>query len=62
MIEIIEKNKCTGCTACMNLCPKGAIRFVDANDGFKYPEIDQNICVNCGLCRKKMSSIKYIYQ
>ena len=52
MKEIVEKNKCTGCTSCMNICPKQAITMNENEDGFKYPIIDQDKCVNCGLCKK----------
>ena len=52
MEQVLEKNKCTGCTACMNICPKGAISMVEGEDGFKYPVIDQDKCINCGLCKK----------
>ena len=52
MEEIVKKNKCTGCTACMNNCPKGAINFEKAKDGFKYPVIDKKKCINCALCKK----------
>ena len=52
MEKIISKNLCTGCTACMNNCPKGAISFVEDKDGFKYPVIDQDKCIDCGLCKR----------
>ena len=52
MEEIIEKSKCTGCTACMNICPKNAISMVEDKEGFKHPVIDQSKCINCGLCKK----------
>ena len=52
MKQVLEKSRCTGCTACMNICPKGAITMVEDTDGFKYPVIDQDKCVNCGLCVK----------
>ena len=52
MEQVLEKNKCTGCTACMNICPKGAISMIEGEDGFKYPIIDQEKCINCGLCKK----------
>lgn len=52
MVEVLEKERCTGCTACMNNCPKGAITFEEGNDGFKYPVINQDKCIDCGLCKK----------
>ena len=52
MKQVLEKSRCTGCTACMNICPKGAITMVEDTDGFKYPVIDQDKCINCGLCVK----------
>ena len=52
MEEIINKRMCTGCTACMNICPKKAISMQEDSEGFKYPVIDQDKCINCGLCKK----------
>lgn len=52
MEQVLEKNKCTGCTACMNICPKKAITMQEDKDGFKYPVIDKEKCINCGLCVK----------
>lgn len=52
MEQVLEKEKCTACSACINICPKGAIEFKDGYDGFKYPVIDQEKCIDCGLCKK----------
>ena len=52
MKQVLEKSRCTGCTTCMNICPKGAITMIEDSDGFKYPVIDQDKCINCGLCVK----------
>ena len=52
MEKILDKKLCTGCTACMNVCPTGAIIFKENNEGFKYPVIDQEKCINCGLCQR----------
>lgn len=52
MKDIISSNKCTGCTACANRCPKNAITMVTDDEGFKYPIIDELKCIDCGLCKK----------
>ncbi|MCD8291170.1 MAG: polysaccharide pyruvyl transferase family protein, partial [Prevotella sp.] len=48
----LEGAKCTGCSSCANVCPQNAIRITTDDRGFIVPEIDTNICVNCGLCHK----------
>lgn len=52
MIVINEKKDCCGCTACYNICPKNAITMVIDQEGFKYPEVNESLCVNCQLCVK----------
>lgn len=50
--EITHKNRCTGCMACLNACPKDAIKIVQDKEGFLHPEIDKEKCTKCGLCKK----------
>ena len=52
MKEVLEKKSCTGCSSCASICPKGAIKLIQDNEGFMYPEIDQGKCINCGLCKR----------
>jgi len=52
MIEITQKDRCSGCWACVNKCPVNAIEMIEDEKGFKYPKIDKEKCVNCGLCEK----------
>lgn len=53
MIELAGHDLCTGCTACYNACGHGAIRMQMDNEGFLYPQIDRERCVECGLCMKR---------
>lgn len=50
-MQICEKQKCTGCFACVNQCPKQCISMQEDELGHIYPVIDEQLCVNCGLCK-----------
>ncbi len=50
MINIQKKENCCGCNACGDVCPKGAITFVNDQEGFWYPQINQELCIDCKLC------------
>lgn len=52
MIELVNKNQCTGCKMCGDICPKSAISFSCGEDGFWYPVVDDEFCIKCGLCVK----------
>ncbi len=53
MISVFDqKEDCCGCTACQHICPNGAIEMKPDEEGFLYPDINQDECTNCGLCRK----------
>lgn len=52
MIELCTKKDCTGCGACYNVCPKQAISMKYDVEGFLYPEIDYQLCIECKLCQK----------
>lgn len=47
-----RKEECCGCTACYAICPKEAISMVEDEEGFEYPQIDENKCVRCYQCIK----------
>jgi coenzyme F420-reducing hydrogenase beta subunit len=47
-----EKKRCSGCTACMHVCPVNAISMKTDQEGFNYPEIDKDKCIECNQCRK----------
>ena len=46
-----NKNQCCGCTACYSICPKNAITMEYDEEGFIYPSINSELCVDCGMCK-----------
>lgn len=49
-INIVNKFECCGCTACASICSKHAIDMFPDELGFKYPSVNEDICVDCGRC------------
>ncbi len=49
-IDVLEKDKCTGCGVCVNICPVDAIFMKENSEGFLEPEIKSERCVLCGKC------------
>ena len=52
VVDELERRHCCGCSSCMNICPKGAITMEPDEEGFLYPVVDHDLCVNCGACVK----------
>lgn len=52
MISVLEKSKCSGCHACVSICPKNCIKMVVDHEGFWYPVVGKSKCIGCGICDK----------
>lgn len=52
MIELQRKEDCCGCTACASACPVNCIEMQEDKEGFKYPQINKDWCINCQKCEK----------
>lgn len=50
MLKLTDISQCSGCTACMAVCPRDAITMKPDVLGFKYPHVNEDLCVECGLC------------
>ncbi len=49
MKTVCDYNQCTGCSACVSKCHKGAIHIEDSIKAMNAV-IDEKLCVSCGLC------------
>lgn len=52
MIQIDNKEMCTGCYGCAQTCPVQCIEMREDAEGFWYPEVDKTQCVGCEKCVK----------
>lgn len=52
MIEIGNKQNCCGCAVCTQACPKHCITMVEDAEGFLYPDVELEKCVDCNMCQR----------
>ena len=52
-INKLDKNNCTGCRMCEQICPVKAIEMIENKEGFIEPRVNEDKCINCGLCFKR---------
>ena len=45
MAVTIDEEKCTGCGACVEVCPVEALKLVDDK-----AKVDPDVCIDCGTC------------
>ena len=51
-VKLADREACTGCGACVEVCKRGAIIFERMDEGFYYPFIRTNLCIKCKKCEK----------
>ncbi len=57
--DMISKNQCTGCCACIDICPQNAITVITDIDGFQIPQIAEEMCTHCDRCDKVCPVLHY---
>lgn len=51
MSYLAQKSECTGCSACMGICPQKCLRMERDKYGFLRPMLKRpDLCLDCGLC------------
>lgn len=51
-INSSDFHKCSGCCACVPVCPKKCIQMEKNEEGFWYPKLNEKKCIKCGMCEK----------
>ena len=52
MIDKVSVQECAICGACINACPVDAISLDKVYLDFRYPQINEDICIHCNRCEK----------
>ena len=52
MIDKVSVQECAICGACINICPVNAISLDKDYLDFRYPQINEDICIHCNQCEK----------
>lgn len=50
---------CCGCETCASVCSQSAISMNEDAFGFRYPKINTDKCIQCGICLKKCDFQKH---
>lgn len=50
MITVTNSKNCCGCGGCAQVCRLGAIQMLPDKEGFSYPHVNRDRCVDCGQC------------
>ena len=50
MIKISKKENCCGCGACLNICGNSSISMQFDEEGFAYPLVNDETCIDCNKC------------
>ena len=51
-IQLASADTCTGCEACVSVCPTGSISMKEDRECFLQPHIDTKTCIGCHKCEK----------
>lgn len=50
---IISQQECCGCGLCATICPQKCITMEADAEGFLFPYVNKELCINCNQCQKR---------
>ena len=56
----LSYKECTGCGVCEQICPFQAISMTEGDEGFLYPNVNENVCKKCNKCVLHCPSINQL--
>lgn len=51
-ITFVDKIQCCGCSGCVQACPQKCISMSIDSEGFWYPQVNKEKCIQCNSCDK----------
>ena len=51
-IVLASQAECTGCCACVSICPKECIQLKEDREGFLQPSVETEVCIKCHKCER----------
>lgn len=49
-VACLQTGMCTGCSACVSVCPVGCIVMEKNKEGFWNSKVNDSLCISCGKC------------
>ena len=59
-MNLADSEICTGCGACLNVCPVNAVNMYADDEGFLQPVIDNAKCIGCSRCTRACPIVSVI--
>ena len=59
---ITISKECTACGACVQKCPKACIAMREDENGFLFPHVEVEKCIECGKCNYNCPANRTITQ
>ena len=59
-VSVVNYKDCFSCRSCFLSCPKNSIEMIENEEGFFYPKVTEDKCIDCGICVKKCPSLNKV--